>query len=57
MFDRFVGVPNLQPLSEKDQAELDAFFKHMKEKVVPQIVEDVRRRERNAVEARKIFIS
>lgn len=56
MFDRMVGVPSLQECDFQTLEELDRFKQHMDAVVIPEIVKQVQQRERNAVEARKIFI-
>lgn len=56
MFDRMVGVPSLQECDFQTLAEFDKFKQHMDDVVIPKIVKQVEQRERNAVEARKIFI-
>lgn len=57
VFKRMVAVPNLKPLDFQSQEEWTRFRQHMDDVVIPEIIEAVTKRERNAVEARKLFIS
>jgi hypothetical protein len=56
LFEKMVGVPGLQPLDQKEAAELDAYLENVSTNVVPVIVRQVTEREKRAVEARMMFI-
>lgn len=55
-FNSFVGASSLQPLSESEAAAMNAYLENVRANVVPVTVEQVIKRERMAVEARKLFV-